>query len=93
MLSITPRALAVMRRVTAHPTLKLTSGLRIAHPAEPSKPLLVGVVADPTPGDRVLEESGARLYLAPGANAQVEGRELDAVTDSDGRVQFVLRTP
>lgn len=93
MLSITPRALAVIRRVTAHPKLKLSSGLRIAHPDEPSKPLLVGAVADPTPGDQVLEEGGARVYLGPGTEAQVEGRELDAVTDSDGRVQFILRTP
>jgi iron-sulfur cluster assembly protein len=93
MLSITPRALAVIRRVTAHPKLKSTSGLRIAPPEEPIEPLLVGAVADPTPGDQVLEEGGGRLYLGPGAEAQVAGRELDAVTDADGRVQFILRTP
>jgi Fe-S cluster assembly iron-binding protein IscA len=93
MLSITPRALAVIRRVTAHPKLKWTSGLRIAQPDEPSKPLLVGAVADPAPGDQVHEEGGGRLYLGPGAEAQVEGCELDAVTDAEGRVQFIVRQP
>jgi Fe-S cluster assembly iron-binding protein IscA len=92
MLTITPRALAVMRRVTAHPRLTSTSGLRIARGEEPSLPMRVGAVEGPHPDDRVLEQDGARLYLGPGADTQVEDGELDAVTDEDGRVQFILRS-
>jgi iron-sulfur cluster assembly protein len=90
MLIITPEALAVMRRVTAHPKMKPTSGLRIAHQNEPSAPLAVQAVHGPHPGDRLLERDGARLYLGPGTVGRVEDGTLDAVTQSDGRVQFVL---
>lgn len=91
MLSITPRALAVMRRVTAHPKLEPTSGLRIATNAEGARAMRVGAVSSPRPGDRVLEHQGARLFLGPGAAPAVEGCELDARTDGEGRVQFILR--
>ena len=93
MITITPRALAVMRRVTAHPRLKPTSGLRIANGDEPDKSRQVETVPGPLPGDRVLEEKGARLILGPGADAQIEGGELDAVIGPEGRVQFILRSP
>ena len=91
MLSITPQALSVMKRVTGHPSLEPTSGLRIACLDEPSDPLQVRAVQGPRPGDRVLERNGARLYLEPGAAGRVEGRSLDAVTDPAGRVQFILK--
>ena len=92
MLSVTPQALSVMQRVTGHPTMEPTSGLRIACGDEPSEPLQVRAVQGPLPGDRVLERDGARLYLEPGAAGTVEGRELDAVSDPKGRVQFILKS-
>ena len=90
-LTITSEALAVMRRVTAHPTLEPTSGLRIARGDEPSAPLRVRAVPSPHPGDEVVERDGGRLFLGPGAGRRIEGGELDAVTEADGRVQFILR--
>jgi iron-sulfur cluster assembly protein len=92
MLSITPRALAVVRTVTAHPRLRPTSGLRIARRDEPSRPMQVRAVPEPLPGDLVVEQDGARLFLGPGADVQIEGSELDAVTDTEGRVQFIRRS-
>ena len=47
MLSITPQALSVMKRVTGHPSLEPTSGLRIACRDEPSEPLQVRAVQGP----------------------------------------------
>ncbi|MBF4766857.1 Fe-S cluster assembly protein HesB [Nocardioides agariphilus] len=91
MLTITPEALFVMRRVTDHPTLKPTSGLRIGRRAQRGAALEVRAVDEPRPGDTVLEECGARLYLGPEAARRVEGGELDAITDPVGRVHFVLR--
>jgi Fe-S cluster assembly iron-binding protein IscA len=91
MLSITPQALSVMQRVTDHPSLESTSGLRIACRDQPSEPLQVAAVHGPQPGDRVLERNGARLYLEPEAAGRVEGRRLDAVTDTAGRIHFVLK--
>lgn len=92
MLTLTPRAARVIRRVTAHPHLAPTSGLRIAPRRDPDARLQVSVVAAPEPGDRVLEHDGGRLFLAEGAAERVAGRELDAVVDQQGRVQFVSRS-
>ncbi|GAA1766726.1 hypothetical protein GCM10009795_011530 [Nocardioides hankookensis] len=98
MLTITPRAMTVIRRVTTHPKLAPTSGVRIAPrddvhgPARSDATLDVRIVPGPQTNDRIVEQEGGRLYLAPEAFERVEGRELDAVTDRDGRVQFVSRT-
>ena len=91
MLTITDEALAVMRRVTAHSTMEPTSGLRISRHSDSAEPLQVRAVHRPRPGDTVQERDGALLYLGPDAAHRMEGRELDAVTDSDGRVQFILK--
>jgi iron-sulfur cluster assembly protein len=90
MLTITPKALAVIRRVTAHRALAPTSGLRIARRDDPSTSLQVKAVRGPHPGDSVLQRGDARLYLGPGAHRRVEARQLDVVTAPNGRVQFVL---
>jgi Fe-S cluster assembly iron-binding protein IscA len=91
MLRITPQAMTVIRRVTAHPTLAPSSGLRIARAQDGAAPLEVRAVHRPRPGDGVVERRGARLYLGPDAVRRLAGRELDAVTNQQGRVQFVLR--
>lgn len=91
-LSITPSALAVMRQVTAHPRLEPTSGLRIAMGAEPDLPMQVAIADGPDAEDSVVTHDGARLILGPGAEEQVEGRKLDAVNQSDGRVKFILKS-
>jgi iron-sulfur cluster assembly protein len=89
-LTITPEALAVIRRVTDNRRLDRTAGLRIARRADPSAPLRVRAVNRPQPGDHVVERAGARLYLDPSARRRVDSRELDAV-DRKGHVQFILR--
>ena len=93
MLTITPEALAVVQRVTDHPALEPTSGLRIAQRDGSPVPLQVRAVHRPRPGDSVVERDGARLYVGPDAAERVAGRQLDAVTDTDGRVQFLLKEP
>jgi Fe-S cluster assembly iron-binding protein IscA len=82
--------MAVLRRVTNHPTLAETSGLRIARPDRSGAPLQVRTVYAPEPGDGVVERDGARLILGPGAARRLTGHTLDAVSDEEGRVQFVL---
>ena len=90
-LTITPQAMDVLRRVTAHPTMEPAPGLRIAHQERSGAVLQVRSVQGPQPGDEVVERDGARLYLEPGAARRVRGRSLDATVDDEGRVQFVLR--
>lgn len=88
--TITPEALAVIRRVTDHPTLESTSGVRIARRDNGSSQLEVRAVHRPQPGDGVVERPGARLYLGRDASQRVDGRRLD-VLDQRGPVQFILR--
>lgn len=90
MLTITPRALSVIERVTDHPRLEPTSGLRIARCEDSSAGLEVRAVSRPCPGDSVIERPGARLYVDEQARSRVDGCELD-VKGHDEPIQFVLR--
>ena len=92
MLTITQKAVAAMRKVTAHPRLAKTSGLRIArkHPASDS--LGVRAVQGPESDDLVVERDDGRLFLGPLAARRLRGKVLDARDDADGRIQFVLKT-
>ena len=92
MLRISSRAQSVIRRVTDHPALEPTSGLRIASGTEPDAPLQVRAVHAPMSDDRVLERHGGRIFLGPGVAERVAGGDLDATTEADGRVHFVLRS-
>lgn len=92
MLTITSRALAVIRRVTGHQKLDRASGVRIARAGARSDKLQVSAVDGPDSGDTVVERDGARLYLGPEAAERVEGGELDAHDQGGDRVQFVLKT-
>ena len=77
--------------MTGHPRLKPTSGLRIARRDDAGGRLKVGTVNEPAAGDQVVEREGARLYLGPVAARTLANRELDATTDADGRVTFILK--
>lgn len=91
MITMTPQAHRVIRRVTAHPRVGRRSGLRIAARGPRTEDLKVRTAAAPEPGDRVVERDGARLYLDGTAAPRVDGRVLDAVTEDSGRVQFVVK--
>ena len=94
MLTMTPQALVVVRKVTGHPRLGGNSGLRIAgNPASPAKvaPLQVGAVSGPRPGDEVVERDGARVFLGPTAGRRLRGRTLDVISEHSGRVHFVVK--
>ena len=91
MITMTPQAHDVVRRVTAHPLVGRRSGLRIAARRPRAQRLAVTTVAEPEPGDHVVERDGARVYLDQEAAPRVDGRLLDAVTEDSGRVQFVVR--
>lgn len=93
MLTISGRALNVIRRVSTNSKLQPAAGLRLAARGEPAAPLAVRAVDGPGPGDRVVERGGGRLYLDHTASRRVADRELDAETDSEGRVQFVIKDP
>lgn len=90
MLTITNKALAVVRAITAHPKLDESSGLRIASQRGTSR-LGVGAVEKPQPGDVVVERSGGRVYIGRNVVRRLHGRVLDVRKDALGRAEFLLK--
>ncbi len=90
MFTMTTKAREVVRRVTSHPRISATSGLRIASQGAGADALGVTTAAGPERGDEVVERDGARVFLDEPAVPRVRGRLLDAVT-RNGRVHFVVR--
>jgi iron-sulfur cluster assembly protein len=89
MLTMTPAARAVVRKVTAHPRLGENSGLRIADKAEVA--LQVCAVTGPRSGDEVVERDGARIFLGPAAGRRLRGRLLDVAKERNGRFHFIVK--
>ncbi|WP_224278660.1 Fe-S cluster assembly protein HesB [Nocardioides lacusdianchii] len=90
MFTMTTKAREVVRRVTSHPRVSATSGLRISSQGADESALGVATAAGPERGDQVVERDGARVFLDEPAVPRVRGRLLDAVT-RNGRVHFVVR--
>lgn len=90
MFTMTTKAREVVRRVTSHPRISATSGLRISSQRADESALGVTTAAGPERGDEVVERDGARVFLDEPAAPRIRGRLLDAVT-RDGRVHFVVR--
>ena len=90
MFTMTTKAREVVRRVTSHPRISATSGLRISSQRADESALGVTTAAGPERGDEVVERDGARVFLDEPAVPRIRGRLLDAVT-RDGRVHFVVR--
>lgn len=90
MLTISREALSVIRRISTHPSMPDTAGLRIAHDETSSTALGVELVKHPSPGDSFVERDGAHLYLSPRAAERLDGNRLGARTQGDDRYTFVL---
>lgn len=93
MITMTRRAREVVRQITSHPRVGRRSGLRIASRDPQTDALDVRAVAEPHPGDRIVDGDGARVYLDEVAEPRVDGHVLDAVTEDTGRVHFVVKSP
>jgi len=66
------------------------AGLRISQDAPDSPALHVMTTEAPQPGDQVLEEDGARVFLEETAAATLDDKVLDAAVDEGGGVQFSI---
>jgi Fe-S cluster assembly iron-binding protein IscA len=94
MLALTRRAAEVIRRITGHRLASDQAGLRIARPAPgdgSTAGFQVAAVDEPEPGDSVVEQDGARVFLGPVATSQFDDHELDVETDAQGRAEFRTR--
>jgi Fe-S cluster assembly iron-binding protein IscA len=64
------------------------AGLRISQAADESLALTPAAASEP--GDKVVEEKGARVFLDEGAAIVLEDKILDAKVEADGSVQFAV---
>lgn len=90
MLALTNNAATVIRSLTSNAQLPDSSGLRIAARQENLESLQLGVAPEPTKGDNVVEDQGARVFLEEHAGVLLGEMILDAEVDEQGSVQFFL---
>ncbi|HEY8456572.1 MAG TPA: Fe-S cluster assembly protein HesB [Actinopolymorphaceae bacterium] len=92
MLALTNNAALVIQSLTNSPELPGGAGLRITAQPDDQQTLSLAVAPEPSAGDQVVEEQGARVFLEPGASHMLDQMVLDAEVDAQGSVQFFLGT-
>ena len=90
MLTLTENAKLVIKSITGVEGAPEGAGVRISqeNPADPA--LAVTTTEAPQPGDQVVEESGARVFLEENAANALDDKVLDAAVDDKGSVEFLL---
>jgi len=66
------------------------AGLRITGGPVEEPSLAVTPAATPEPGDAVVEQDGATVFLDENATVLLDDKVLDAVVDGQGQVEFAL---
>jgi len=89
LLTLTDNALTAVRTLTQDPEAPEGAGLRITPGTEGLELILV---ADPVPGDALIDDGGARVYVEPEAAELLKEQTLDAQVE-DGQVSFFLSPP
>ena len=90
MLTLTENASTVVKSIVDQSGGGQDGGLRISQDATDSPALHVMPTQAPQPGDQVLEESGARVFLEETAAVTLDDKVLDAQVDDNGGVQFMI---
>jgi iron-sulfur cluster assembly protein len=88
-LTLTDHAQNAVRALTQDPQAPESAGLRIAAGSEG---LELALVAEPAPGDALIDDGGARVFLEPQAANLLDERTLDAQIEGD-KVNFFLASP
>jgi iron-sulfur cluster assembly protein len=91
LLTLTDEAVSVVRRLTSEPESPPSTGVRISSDPQTGG-LGLSLVTEPAPGDAVVENAGAQVYLDPDANQRLTDQTLDAVVDTQGQVNFSITT-
>jgi iron-sulfur cluster assembly protein len=94
-LVISPDAAEMIKTLVASESVPDSAGLRISASPVSSNghgpELVLELVTRPDEGDEVLEESGAHVFLGPGAAPMVEDKLLDVRLAPQGDPSFALR--
>lgn len=89
-LTLTENANSVVKTIVDQAAESGDAGLRISQDAPDSPALHVMPTEAPQPGDQVLEEAGARVFLEETAAVTLDDKILDAMVDENGGVQFSI---
>jgi iron-sulfur cluster assembly protein len=92
MLTLTDNAVSAIRALISQPEQPPESGLRIMGQGEGVPPFELALADTPTDGDQVIEDNGARVFLASDAAAVLADKSLDAEVDEQGAVAFSVST-
>ncbi len=90
MLTLTENATAIVNEITHQPGLSDSAGLRITTAGTPDPAFEVTAASQAEPGDQVVEQGGATVYLDSEAADLLDDKVLDAAVDPSGKVEFAL---
>ena len=88
MLTLTQNASAIVNELTAQPGLPESAGLRIT--SQDAETFAVAAAEQAEPGDQVVEQGGATVYLDDASAQLLDDKVLDAAVDPTGKVEFAL---
>jgi Fe-S cluster assembly iron-binding protein IscA len=88
-LTLTQNASAIVKELIDRLPEADTAGLRLSSDVAEGG-LTVSAVGAPEPGDQVVEQGGATVYLEDAASVALSDQVLDAAVDPQGSVQFSL---
>jgi iron-sulfur cluster assembly protein len=89
-LTLTENANNVVKNIVEQSSASSEAGLRISQDAPDSPALHVMPTEAPQPGDQIVEEEGARVFLEETAAVTLDDKILDAQVDQSGGVQFTI---
>lgn len=88
MLTLTDTASTVVKGIVERSGAPAGSGLRIDTEGDSRTEFAVEIAAAPEERDAIVEQAGARVYLAEKAAQALDEKTLDAHLGEDGRVEF-----
>ena len=89
MLTLTENASTIVKEITRQ-TEGEDAGLRITANPDAESSFGISASEQPEPGDQVVEQGGAKIYLESQAADVLDDKILDAGVDEAGNVQFAL---
>jgi len=90
MLTLTENASAIVHEIATQTGPPETAGLRITADDTPEPAFAISTADQAEPGDQVVEQGGATVYLDQQAAQMLDDKVLDAAVDPSGKVEFAL---
>jgi iron-sulfur cluster assembly protein len=89
MVNLTDNAVNAIHNLTGRADIPAGAGLRMA-PDPTRGELTLSLAVAPMEGDAVVESDGALLFLDPDVAVALTDKTIDAGTDTDGQLNFVI---